>query len=93
MKEVSIDESKSIEHTQLKPLTIALAVSDDYKMLGVKVDIMHRLEQGAHAVQMRTAFLACQEAGTAEPYKALWSKTGSGDLWTQSAASFINTLF
>ena len=34
---VYIDESESIEHTKLKPLTIALAVSDDYKILGVKV--------------------------------------------------------
>ncbi len=64
VKEVSIDESKSIEHTKLKPLTIALAVCDDYKILGVKVDIKHRLEQGAHAVQMGTAFLACQESET-----------------------------
>lgn len=34
---VYIDESESIEHIKLKPLTIALAVGDDYKILGVKV--------------------------------------------------------
>ena len=32
-----IDEAESIEHTKLKPLTIALAVSDTYQILGVKV--------------------------------------------------------
>lgn len=37
VKELYIDESESIEHTKLKPVTIALAVSDDYKILGVKV--------------------------------------------------------
>jgi transposase-like protein len=37
IKELQIDEMESIEHTKLKPLTIALAVSDDYKILGLKV--------------------------------------------------------
>jgi transposase-like protein/IS1 family transposase len=37
IKELQFDEMESIEHTKLKPLTIALAVSDDYKILGVKV--------------------------------------------------------
>ena len=36
-KEIQFDEMESIEHTKLKPLTIALAVSEDYKILGVKV--------------------------------------------------------
>ena len=31
---------ESIEHTRLKPLTIALAVSDEYKILGVKVGMI-----------------------------------------------------
>jgi transposase-like protein len=37
IKELQFDEMESIEHTKLKPLTIALAVSDDYKVLGVNV--------------------------------------------------------
>lgn len=36
-KEIYIDESESIEHTKLKPLTIALAVNENYQILGVKV--------------------------------------------------------
>ena len=39
-KEVQFDEMESIEHTKLKPLTIALAVSEDYKILGVKVGMI-----------------------------------------------------
>lgn len=35
--EIQFDEMESIEHTKLKPLTIALAVSEDYQILGVKV--------------------------------------------------------
>lgn len=35
--ELQIDEMESIEHTKLKPLSIALAVSGDYQILGVKV--------------------------------------------------------
>ena len=34
---IYIDEQESIEHTKLKPLTIALAVNEDYKILGAKV--------------------------------------------------------
>jgi len=37
VKELQFDEMESIEHTKLKPLTIALAVSEDYKILGAKV--------------------------------------------------------
>lgn len=36
-KELQFDEMESIEHTKLKPLTIAMAVSDDYQILGVRV--------------------------------------------------------
>ncbi len=35
--ELQFDEMESIEHTKLKPLTIALAVTDQYKILGVQV--------------------------------------------------------
>ncbi|WP_413581307.1 hypothetical protein [Bdellovibrio sp. HCB288] len=31
------DESETIEHTKLKPLTIAVAVNEHYKILGIKV--------------------------------------------------------
>ena len=34
---IQIDEMESIEHTKLKPLTIPLCVSDDYKILGINV--------------------------------------------------------
>ena len=34
---IQIDEMESIEHTKLKPLTIPLCVSDDYKILGFEV--------------------------------------------------------
>lgn len=34
---ILFDEMESIEHTKLKPLTIALAVSDQYQILGVQV--------------------------------------------------------
>ncbi len=34
---ILFDEMESLEHTKLKPLTIALAVSDDYQILGVQV--------------------------------------------------------
>ena len=37
IKELQFDEMESLEHTKLKPLTIALAVSDDYRILGVQV--------------------------------------------------------
>lgn len=37
IEEFQIDEMESIEHTKLKPLTIGLAISSDYKILGVKV--------------------------------------------------------
>lgn len=37
IKELQFDEMESIEHTKLKPLTIALATSEDYKILGVKI--------------------------------------------------------
>ncbi len=37
INELQIDEMESIEHTKLKPLTIALAVSDEYEILGVRV--------------------------------------------------------
>jgi len=37
VKELQFDEMESIEHTKLKPLTIALAVSENYKILGAKV--------------------------------------------------------
>lgn len=36
-KAIFIDEMETIEHTKLKPLTIPLAVSDDYKLLSIKV--------------------------------------------------------
>ncbi|AHI06085.1 putative transposase [Bdellovibrio bacteriovorus W] len=36
-KEVFFDEMESIEHTKLKPLTIALAVNEHYQLLGVQV--------------------------------------------------------
>ncbi|MBO9665799.1 MAG: hypothetical protein J7501_03190 [Bdellovibrio sp.] len=32
-----IDEMETIEHTKLKPLTIAVAVNENYKILGVRV--------------------------------------------------------
>ncbi|MNL13984.1 hypothetical protein D3C87_1349090 [compost metagenome] len=35
--EIQLDESYSIEHTKLKPLSIALTVDDTYKILGVQV--------------------------------------------------------
>jgi hypothetical protein len=35
--EIQFDEMESIEHTKLKPLTIALAVTDHYQILGIKV--------------------------------------------------------
>ncbi|MFZ3229073.1 MAG: hypothetical protein WA160_02620 [Pseudobdellovibrio sp.] len=34
---IQIDEMESIEHTKLKPLTIPLCVTDDYKILGITV--------------------------------------------------------
>jgi len=34
---IQIDEMESIEHTKLKPLTIPLCVTDDYKILGLDV--------------------------------------------------------
>lgn len=37
IQELQFDEMESIEHTKLKPLTIALAVSEDYRILGVRV--------------------------------------------------------
>lgn len=37
VQEVQIDEMESIEHTKLKPLTIAMAVSEKYHILGIKV--------------------------------------------------------
>lgn len=37
---LQFDEMESIEHTKLKPLTIALAVCDAYKILGVKVGMI-----------------------------------------------------
>jgi transposase-like protein len=37
IKELQFDEMFSIEHTKLKPLTIALAVSEDYRILGLRV--------------------------------------------------------
>lgn len=37
IKELQFDEMESIEHTKLKPLTIALAVSEDFKILGTRV--------------------------------------------------------
>ena len=36
-EEIQFDEMESIEHTKLKPLTICLAVTSDYRILGVKV--------------------------------------------------------
>lgn len=36
-RHIQIDEMESIEHTKLKPLTIPLCVSDDYKILAVEV--------------------------------------------------------
>jgi transposase-like protein len=35
--EVQFDEMETIEHTKLKPLTIGLCVTNDYKIVGVKV--------------------------------------------------------
>lgn len=35
--EFQFDEMESIEHTKLKPLSIALAISSDYQILGAKV--------------------------------------------------------
>lgn len=40
IQELQFDEMESIEHTKLKPLTIALAISESYKILGVKVGII-----------------------------------------------------
>lgn len=37
VKELQFDEMESIEHTKLKPLSIAMAVSEDYRILGVRV--------------------------------------------------------
>ncbi len=37
INELQFDEMESIEHTKLKPITIALAISDEYQILGVKV--------------------------------------------------------
>ena len=37
IKELQFDEMESIEHTKLKPLTIGLAISEDFKILGVNV--------------------------------------------------------
>jgi len=37
IKELQFDEMESIEHTKLKPLSIALAISENYQILGVKV--------------------------------------------------------
>lgn len=37
IQELQFDEMESIEHTKLKPLTIALAVSESYQLLGVQV--------------------------------------------------------
>ena len=37
---LQFDEMESIEHTKLKPLTIALAVSNEYQILGVKVGMI-----------------------------------------------------
>ena len=34
---IQIDEMESIEHTKLKPLTIPICVSDNYKILGINV--------------------------------------------------------
>jgi transposase-like protein len=36
-EELQFDEMESIEHTKLKPLTIALAVDEGYRILGAKV--------------------------------------------------------
>lgn len=37
LTELQFDEMQSIEHTKLKPLTIALAVSESFEILGVRV--------------------------------------------------------
>jgi hypothetical protein len=37
VRELQFDEMESIEHTKLKPLTIVLAVSESYQILGMKV--------------------------------------------------------
>ena len=37
INELQFDETYSIEHTKLKPLGIALAVDDNYKILGVQI--------------------------------------------------------
>jgi len=37
IQELQFDEMESIEHTKLKPVTIALAVSESYQILGVQV--------------------------------------------------------
>ena len=36
-KELQFDETESIEHTKLKPLSIAVAVTESYQILGIKV--------------------------------------------------------
>lgn len=40
VQELQFDEMESIEHTKLKPLTIAVAISEKYEILGVKVGRM-----------------------------------------------------
>jgi hypothetical protein len=37
IEELQFDEMESIEHTKLKPLTVAIAVSEKYQILGIKV--------------------------------------------------------
>jgi len=37
IEELQFDEMESIEHTKLKPLTVAVAVSEKYEVLGLKV--------------------------------------------------------
>lgn len=37
IEELQFDEMESIEHTKLKPLTVAVAVSEKYQILGIKV--------------------------------------------------------
>lgn len=50
-------------------------------------DIQKTLAQGAHAVQMGTAFLACQEAGTSAPYKRVLLATAQRKTKTTRAFS------
>lgn len=55
---IQIDEMESIEHTKLKPLTIPLCVSDDYKILGISVG---RIPAKGHLAELSRAKYGIRE--------------------------------